>query len=96
MAARVQAAGAQPDSGPEPLHPRHLRPPVPDVRLRRARSAAASLDIPAQQPAEALHDLGAEGTTVAETHVAEDNAAALQLFTKLGFQATDHGTVFRR
>jgi ribosomal protein S18 acetylase RimI-like enzyme len=46
--------------------------------------------------AEALHDLGAEGTTVAETHVAEDNAAALQLFTKLGFQATDHGSVFRR
>jgi ribosomal protein S18 acetylase RimI-like enzyme len=62
-----------------------------DIEGDRRRQGLASYLV-----AEALHDLGVEGTTVAETHVAEDNAAALQLFTKLGFQATDHGTVFRR
>lgn len=62
-----------------------------DIEGERRRQGLASYLV-----AEALHDLAAEGTTVAETHVAEDNAAALQLFTKLGFAATDHGTVFRR
>lgn len=46
--------------------------------------------------AEALYDLAHEGTTLAETHVAEDNDAAMNLFGKLGFRPTDHGTVFRR
>ena len=46
--------------------------------------------------AEAMHDLAAEGVTLMETQVAESNAAALSLFTKLGFQVQDHGTVFRR
>ncbi|MFM7137302.1 MAG: GNAT family N-acetyltransferase [Planctomycetota bacterium] len=62
-----------------------------DIEGDRRRQGLASYLV-----AEALHDLAAEGTTVAETHVAEDNPAAVQLFTKLGFQATDHGTVFRR
>ncbi len=46
--------------------------------------------------AEALYDLAGEGTTLVETHVGEDNAAASKLFEKLGFTPTDHGTVFRR
>jgi GNAT superfamily N-acetyltransferase len=46
--------------------------------------------------AEALHDLAEEGTSVAEAHVEEANTAALSLFEKLGFKATDHGTVFSR
>jgi ribosomal protein S18 acetylase RimI-like enzyme len=46
--------------------------------------------------AEAMHDLAAEGTTLMETQVAEDNAPALSLFGKLGFQPADHGTLFRR
>jgi RimJ/RimL family protein N-acetyltransferase len=46
--------------------------------------------------AEGLHDLAEQGTTVVETHVAEDNAAAMQLFKKLGFQETDRGTIFSR
>jgi ribosomal protein S18 acetylase RimI-like enzyme len=62
-----------------------------DIEGERRRQGLASYLV-----AEALHDLAAEGTAVAETQVAEDNAAALQLFTKLGFQATDHGTVYRR
>lgn len=62
-----------------------------DIEGDRRREGLASYLV-----AEALHDLAAEGTTIAETHVAEDNAAASQLFAKLGFQPTDHGTVFRR
>ncbi len=46
--------------------------------------------------AEGLHDLAEQGTTVVEAHVAEDNAAAMQLFVKLGFRETDRGTIFSR
>jgi ribosomal protein S18 acetylase RimI-like enzyme len=46
--------------------------------------------------AEALHDLSQEGVTVAETHVTLANAAAMQLFTKLGFEAAERGTLFRK
>lgn len=46
--------------------------------------------------AEGLHDLAEHGTTVVETHVAEDNAPAMQLFSKLGFRGTDRGTIFSR
>jgi len=43
-----------------------------------------------------MHDLATEGMMVAEAHVDEGNAPAVRLFDKLGFRATDHGTVFRR
>ena len=46
--------------------------------------------------AEALHDLAQEGVALAETHVSEAHEAAIKLFFKLGFEATGHGTVFRR
>jgi ribosomal protein S18 acetylase RimI-like enzyme len=46
--------------------------------------------------AESLHDLAAEGVTLAETHVAESNLPATQLFTKLGFEAAARGTLFRK
>lgn len=46
--------------------------------------------------AEALHDLAQEGVAIAETHVSEANEAAIKLFFKLGFEATTHGTLFRR
>ena len=46
--------------------------------------------------AEAMHDLAAEGITLVETQVSEANAPAMRLFTKLGFQAADHGAVFRK
>ena len=46
--------------------------------------------------AEALHDLAQEGVALAETHVSEANEAAIKLFFKLGFEATGHGTGFRR
>jgi len=46
--------------------------------------------------AEALHDLAQEGVTLAETHVSESNGPAMQLFTKLGFEITGHGTLFRK
>jgi ribosomal protein S18 acetylase RimI-like enzyme len=46
--------------------------------------------------AESLHDLAQEGAALAETHVAEGNEAALGLFTKLGFETTARGTVFRK
>ena len=46
--------------------------------------------------AEALHDLSQEGVTVAETHVVLSNAAAMHLFTKLGFEAAERGTLFRK
>ena len=62
-----------------------------DIEGDRRRQGLASYLV-----AEAIHDLAAEGTTVAETHVAADNAPALKLFAKLGFQPTDHGTVFGR
>jgi ribosomal protein S18 acetylase RimI-like enzyme len=46
--------------------------------------------------AEALHDLAQEGVALGETHVSEANEAAIKLFFKLGFEATGHGTLFRR
>lgn len=45
---------------------------------------------------EALHDLAQEGVAVAETHVSEAHEAAIKLFFKLGFEATGHGTVYRK
>ena len=46
--------------------------------------------------AEALHDLAQEGVALAETHVSEAHEAAIKLFFKLGFEATAHGTLFRK
>ena len=46
--------------------------------------------------AEALHDLAQEGVTLAETHVSETNSPAMQLFTKIGFEIADRGTLFRK
>jgi len=46
--------------------------------------------------AEALHDLAQEGVTLAETHVSDTNGPAMQLFTKLGFDIIEHGTLFRK
>jgi GNAT superfamily N-acetyltransferase len=46
--------------------------------------------------AEALHDLAQEGVTLAETHVSDSNGPAMQLFTKLGFEIAEHGTLFRK
>ena len=46
--------------------------------------------------AESMHDLAQEGVTLVETHVSDANAPAMQLFTKLGFTASEHGTRFRR
>lgn len=62
-----------------------------DIEGERRRQGLASYLV-----AEALHDLAAEGTSVVETHVVNDNPAAFHLFSKLGFQPTDHGTVFQR
>ena len=45
--------------------------------------------------AEAMHDLAAEGVSLVETHVSDANTAAMNLFTSLGFTATEHGTLFR-
>lgn len=45
--------------------------------------------------AESMHDLAQEGVSLVETHVADTNVAAMQLFTKLGFTAGEHGTLFR-
>jgi ribosomal protein S18 acetylase RimI-like enzyme len=46
--------------------------------------------------AEALHDLAQEGVTLAETHVPMSNEPAIQLFTKLGFEIAEHGTLYRK
>jgi len=46
--------------------------------------------------AESLHDLAQEGVTLAEAHVALANEPALHLFTKLGFETAERGTVFRK
>lgn len=62
-----------------------------DIEGPRRRQGLASYLV-----AEALHDLANEGVSMVETQVAESNAAALSLFDKLGFQAGDHGTVFRK
>jgi GNAT superfamily N-acetyltransferase len=62
-----------------------------DIEGDRRRQGLASYLV-----AEALHDLAAEGVSVAETHVAELNPPAVQLFGKLGFRTTDRGTSFTR
>ena len=62
-----------------------------DIEGERRRQGLASYLV-----AEALHDLAEEGVTLAETHAAEDNDAAMKLFAKLGFEITDRGTVFGR
>ena len=62
-----------------------------DIEGTRRRQGLANYLV-----AEALHDLTEEGHTLAEAHVADDNAPAVKLFEKLGFKATDHGTVFSR
>jgi ribosomal protein S18 acetylase RimI-like enzyme len=62
-----------------------------DIEGQRRRQGLASYLV-----AEAMHDLAVEGMTIAEAHLDEDNAPAVKLFNKLGFRATDHGTVFRR
>jgi GNAT superfamily N-acetyltransferase len=62
-----------------------------DIEGERRRQGLANYLV-----AEALHDLAEEGNSIAEAHVAKENAAALKLFEKLGFGATDHGTVFTR
>jgi len=46
--------------------------------------------------AEALHDLEQEGVSLVETHASVSNTAAISLFTKLGFDVAEHGTVFRK
>ncbi len=45
--------------------------------------------------AEAMHDLAGEGVSIVEAHVAVANTAAGRLFESLGFEAVEHGTVFR-
>ncbi|MBM4023075.1 MAG: GNAT family N-acetyltransferase [Planctomycetes bacterium] len=62
-----------------------------DIEGPRRRQGLANFLV-----AEALHDLAEEGTTVVEAQVAEDNAPAMKLFSKLGFQTVDQGTVFSR
>jgi ribosomal protein S18 acetylase RimI-like enzyme len=46
--------------------------------------------------AEALHDLAQEGVAIVETHASAANTPALNLFTKLGFETAEHGTIFRK
>lgn len=46
--------------------------------------------------ADALQDLSREGVAMVETHASRENVPALLLFAKLGFEAVEHGTVFRR
>ena len=46
--------------------------------------------------AESMHDLAQEGVHLVETHVSDRNAAAMQLFAKLGFASSEHGTIYRR
>ena len=46
--------------------------------------------------ADALQDLAREGVTLVETHAARSNVPALMLFSKLGFEAVEHGTIFRK
>jgi ribosomal protein S18 acetylase RimI-like enzyme len=62
-----------------------------DIEGPRRRQGLASYLV-----AEAMHDLASEGVSLIETHVSQGNSAALSLFEKLGFQAVEHGTVFRK
>jgi GNAT superfamily N-acetyltransferase len=70
-------------------------------------TAAGLLDVTIEGPrrreglatylvAEALHDLACEGVGLVEAQVAETNPAAASLFEKLGFDAVEHGTLFRK
>ncbi len=45
---------------------------------------------------ESLRNLHAQGVAVAEVHVAEENAAALALFRKLGFEQIDSAVLYRK
>lgn len=45
--------------------------------------------------AEAMQDLGSEGISVVEAHAPVSNTAATGLLTKLGFEATCQGTVYK-
>jgi GNAT superfamily N-acetyltransferase len=62
-----------------------------DIEGPRRRQGLASYLV-----AEAMHDLASEGVSLVETHVSQGNAAALSLFEKLGFEAVEYGTVFRK
>ena len=62
-----------------------------DIEGPRRRQGLASYLV-----AEALHDLAEEGVTLVETQVAESNAAAVNLFEKLGFAIAERGSVFTR
>jgi ribosomal protein S18 acetylase RimI-like enzyme len=70
-------------------------------------TAAGLLDVAIEGPrrreglatylvAEAMHDLACEGVALVEAQVAETNPAAASLFEKLGFDAVEHGTLFRK
>jgi len=70
-------------------------------------TAAGLLDVTIEGPrrreglatylvAEAMHDLACEGVGLVEAQVAETNPAAASLFEKLGFDAVEHGTLFRK
>ena len=45
--------------------------------------------------AEAMHDLGSEGISVVEAHAQASNTAATGLLTKLGYETTCLGTIYR-
>jgi ribosomal protein S18 acetylase RimI-like enzyme len=45
---------------------------------------------------EAMQDLAAEGISMVETQVAERDIPAIQLFARLGFEVTAHGSLFRK
>lgn len=45
---------------------------------------------------EALRQLVAQGVTLVEAHIRQENRAALNLFSKLGFQEIDQGIVFKK
>jgi ribosomal protein S18 acetylase RimI-like enzyme len=45
--------------------------------------------------AEAMHDLGSEGISVVEAHAPTSNVAATGLLTKLGYETSSHGTIYR-
>jgi ribosomal protein S18 acetylase RimI-like enzyme len=46
--------------------------------------------------AEAMQDLAREGVEVVESHASLENLAAMRLLDKLGFEACEMGTVFRK
>jgi len=62
-----------------------------DIEGKRRRQGLAHYLV-----AEAMHDLAQEGVTLVETHAVESNAPAIKLFLKLGFEAAECGTLFRK